>query len=148
MIDLAPIIKRLKSSGLGRVDGVTALARINEKPPTFFPCFYVVCESERGEAPARVVRENPGLIDQSMACTVSVIGMFRQSAADADAAEAEIRDYAEAAEKALLGWVHPDDSNNRAAEFISSRLLGVTGGVVSWGISFRMWRRVRGVAQP
>lgn len=148
MIDIVPVIARLKSCGLGRVEGVTALARINEKPPAFFPCFYVVCEAERGEAPARVTIQNPGLIDQSMACTVSVIGMFRQSAADTAAADAEIRDYAEAAEKALLGWVHPDDSNNRAAEFVSSRLIGVAGGVVSWGISFRMWRRVRGVVQP
>lgn len=148
MIDLDPVIARLKAVGFDRIGSATALARIKEKPPQFFPHLYVVCEDERGEAPTRATQQNPGLIDQSMACTVAVVGYFRKAAASPDAADAEIRAHAKKIEGALLGWSHPEDSNSRATRFVQSRLLSMTDGVIVWGISFRMWRRVRGVAQP
>lgn len=147
MIDLAPVIARLKAAGFDRIDGVTALARIDDAAPNFFPHLFVLEESERGEAPARVVRENPGLVDQSIQSTVAVIGLFGKASASPAAADAELREYADRIEKALMGWVHPGDSHRRATEFVSSRLMGLSGGIVRWGVSFRMWRRVRGASQ-
>ena len=90
MIDLKPVIARLKAEGMANVEGVTGLARIASHPPQYFPAVYVAPEAERGETPERVASQNAGIFDQRVGSRFTVVLFVGGSAANMEIGRAHV----------------------------------------------------------
>ena len=127
MIALGPICDRLRAGGCARVEGVLELAAIDAAAPRQLPAFFVVPTSETGGGNALDQgRDQP--VDVGFSVVVLVDGARRDRAGVSE----QLRDEANRARDAVLGWTHPEAS--RACSFAGGRLVSVTGPTVAWEV--------------
>ena len=137
-MNLDPVIARFDGVFARPVDSVAALAALGDRPPAFLPAVFVVPDGEQAATPRAVT----GIHDQDIACTFVVVLMVSATAADPNAAAAELKALTAIVEGRLVGWVHPDAEGSATAH-AGSALLGITEGRIEWAIRFRTRRRLR-----
>lgn len=134
---LNPIIERLKSAGLKRVEGALEMAAL-AGAPTQLPAHFVVPIAEEAN-PNRMV----GVHDQAATRQFGVVTMIRAGASTATASD-ELAELEAKVIDAIAGWTPPGAS--RACDYSSGRMLTVTGGAVAWMSTFRTGRHIRKAA--
>lgn len=134
---LKPIVERMKQQGFKSVQGVLELISLKSAPSG--KNYFIVPDTETAE-PNRLTGAHSQRTDLRFGVVIMLPGGPNQGHTSD-----ELHDEEQKVISALLGWVHPDAADGVGCDYAGARMLSVSGGGISWMVSFRTRRLIRKV---